>query len=485
MKKYIAYLLLMIVICTTVSCSKFLDKEPYSTANDGGIWRTDDDANSAVAACYGLLRMALNDGMAYYAYGDLPTDELSSAYGSGDYAFYNIKNCLWSLSIPAANTYEPLMKLRRYENFYRTIDQSNRCIKHIPAMAIDRQQEFLGEAYFTRAFSYFYMARVWGGVPLVLQAIEDVATSANIGRATEKEVLDQAIADVKQAIIFLPWSNGVSSDKAVRANKGAAYALLAHIYAWQGDYTNCAPIADSVISSGLYSFVDRNNYLNIYDGKSSEGIFEIAQNASNEGAADGNIAFYTLRSEYLTTNQGISYLPLNITTLSALYSDTTDLRRTKAFAFLSSTDPICIKYSNITYTGTGNTAPLAFNNIIIFRLSDITLLRAEALAATGNYGDARTLLDQIRALAGLSPSTATDEDLFEDVIDERGRELFLEGHRFYDLVRLAKKTGKVKFGDDKISASQFQQGKYYWPLDPVLITANSLLVQTPYWKGKL
>jgi hypothetical protein len=483
MKKYICYLLLVLTI---TSCSKFLDKEPYSTATDGGIWRTEDDANSAVAACYALLRMALNDGMAYYAYGDMPTDEFSSAYGGGDYAYYYIKNGQWAQPIPAANTYEPVMKLRRYENFYRVIDQSNRCIKHIPSIATDRQQEFMGEAYFNRAFSYFYMARVWGGVPLVLQAVEDVATTANVARATEKEILDQAIADAKQAIISLPWSNGVSSDKVVRANKGAAYALLAHIYAWQGDYAKCAPIADSVISSGFYSYVNRNNYLTIYDGKSSEGIFEIAQNASNEGASYNSIAFYTLRSDkYLSINTGNSFLPLNLTTLSALYSDTTDLRRNSAFAYLSSTDPICIKYDNITYNGTGNTDPLAFNNIIVFRLSDIVLLRAEALAATGDYGGARTLLDEIRALAGLSASEADDADLFENVIDERGRELFLEGHRFYDLVRLAKKTGKVEFGDDKISATQFQQGKYYWPLDPVLITANSLLVQTPYWKGKL
>src|SRR3954468_4256964 len=123
MKKYILYLLLVIAI---TSCSKFLDKEPYSTATDGGIWRTEDDANSAVAACYALLRMALNDGMAYYAYGDMPTDEFASTYGGGDYAFYYIKNGQWAQPIPAANTYEPVMKLRRYENFYRVIDQANR-----------------------------------------------------------------------------------------------------------------------------------------------------------------------------------------------------------------------------------------------------------------------------------------------------------------------------------------------------------------------
>jgi tetratricopeptide (TPR) repeat protein len=483
MKRYIIFIL---ICCLAASCTKFLDKEPYSTATDGGIWRTEDDANSAVAACYALLRMALNDGMAYYAYGDLPTDECSAVYTGGDYSYYYIKNGMWSQPVPAANTYDPMMKLRRYENFYRVIDQSNRCIKHIPDIATDKQQEFLGEAYFTRAFSYFYMARVWGGVPLVLQAIEDVATSPNIARATEQQVLDQAVADVKQAIIYLPWSKGVSADNTVRANKGAAYALLAHLYAWQGDYAKCAPIADSVISSGFYSYVNRNNYLSIYDGKSSEGIFEMAQSANNEGATFPNISFYTLRSpEYLSTNPGNSLLQLNTTRLNELFSDTTDLRRTKAFAYLSSTDPICIKYSNITYNGTGNTDPLAFNNIIIFRLSDITLLRAEALAATGNYGDARTLLDQIRALAGLSPTESTNADLFENIIDERGRELFLEGHRFYDLVRLAKKTGKVKFGEEKISASQFQQGKYYWPIDPVLITANVMLIQTSYWKGKL
>jgi hypothetical protein len=102
-------------------------------------------------------------------------------------------------------------------------------------------------------------------------------------------------------------------------------------------------------------------------------------------------------------------------------------------------------------------------------------------------GGARTILNEIRILAGLGASTATDANLFEAIIDERGRELFLEGHRFYDLVRLGKR-GIVKFGSgstQRITPSEFMQGKYIWPIDPSMIIQNPLLTQTPYWADKM
>jgi hypothetical protein len=166
-----------------------------------------------------------------------------------------------------------------------------------------------------------------------------------------------------------------------------------------------------------------------------------------------------------------------------------DYRRKNGFAFWGSTDPITIKYSNILYTGPNNTSPISLNNIIVFRLADIKLLKAEALAATSSFGDARTILDEIRTLSNVSPYAGADDKLFEAVIEERGRELFLEGHRFYDLVRLAKKTGILKFNGSttivRMDDAQFQLGKYYWPVDPILVQINPLLSQTPYWSDKM
>jgi hypothetical protein len=198
------------------------------------------------------------------------------------------------------------------------------------------------------------------------------------------------------------------------------------------------------------------------------------------------VPFFTTKSPYNTLINGNAVFTINADHLNNLFADTADLRLKNAFAFRGTTDPICIKYSNFLYTQQStNKIAVAYNNLIVFRLSDIILLRAEALAATGQATPAISLLNQIRTAAGIQPYSLSDGDLFEAVIDERGRELFLEGHRFYDLVRLARQKNIAEFGDAKISLSEFARGKYYWPIDPILITLDNSLKQTPYWSSKL
>jgi starch-binding outer membrane protein, SusD/RagB family len=483
---YIAGLLIMI---GAASCSKFLDEKPISVSTDQTFWKNESDANSGVAAGYALLRKSLNgsDGISFFAYGDLPADE----YNTTEYRFGDVANMNWSISIPAAEVWDLMMILRRYDTFYSTIDQANRCIQKIPAIPDAEfgssltKNHLIGEAYFLRAFNYFYMARVWGDVPLVISS-ENIIDAVDLPRKPQAEVLDQCIKDLNTAIGLLSWNNPSANDRAVRANKGAAYALLAHIYAWKGDYVNCNTAAAAVLDGEYYHFVPRERFLDIFKGKSIEGIFEIAQSGVNEGMIRG-ISHFTLKTPYLTTQTGNARFSLNQITLAALYNnDDDDLRLTRSFDLLTTTDPICIKYANVTYiNGENIITPVAHNNLIIFRLADIQLLKAEALAALSQYGAARTLLNEIRTEAGLGEWTGTDANLFEGVIDERGRELFMEGHRFYDLVRLGRKTGTLKFDEAKMNAADFTAGKYYWPLDPALMNINKKLTQTPFWSSKM
>ena len=238
----------------------------------------------------------------------------------------------------------------------------------------------------------------------------------------------------------------------------------------------------------------------MFRGNSSEGIFEISQNANNEGAnvsnAYGaiinNIAGRTLKAPYLLTLTGNSLFTLDVGNLNTLFPntrDSVDLRRRNGFDFWGTTDPICVKYSNILYTGPNNTAPLSLNNIIVFRLADIKLLKAEALAVAGNITGARAIVDEIRALAGLTTNATPPSNILEEVIQERGRELFLEGHRFYDLVRLARRTNIIRFNGTgtitRMTITDFNQGKYYWPVEPILISLNPRLTQTPFWADKM
>lgn len=510
MKRIINIFLFLALAGIYSSCNKFLDRKPINQATDDNFWTNEAEAENGTAGSYALLRTALNEmGFAFYYYGDFATDQFAVPPTGEDYVQLN--TIQWNFFVPPTELHRAMIRLRRWDAFYRAIDQANRCVKFITAIPVENftstnraaaKDALLGEAHFLRAFTYFYMSRVWGDVPMTLETIVDAARAPHLPRTAQTEVLNQCIADLQIAIAKLPW-RAAGPNRPIRAGRGTAYALLAHIYAWRGEYDKVIPAADSVIAKGGYSFVNRTNaasYISMFRGNSSEGIFEISQNANNEGAGGGaaygtiinNVSFRTLKAPYLAINTGNSHFPLDRVTLSTFFpdnADSVDWRRKNGFAFWGTTDPIIIKYSNILYTGPNNTSPLALNNIMVFRLADIKLLRAEALAATSAFGDARTALDEIRTLNNVSAYDGTDGGLFEAIIEERGRELFLEGHRFYDLIRLARKTGVIKFNGSaatvRMDDAQFQQGKYYWPVDPILIQINPQLSQTPYWADKM
>lgn len=500
-------LFVLLLAASLASCKKFLERKPINAATDGNFWNNEAEANSSMAGAYAMLRTALMEqGMSYYYYGDFATDEFLSNLPGED--INHIGNINWSFFIPSTELHRGLLRLRRWDNFFRAIDQANRCIKYIPNIPVEQftsankqaaKDALIGEAYFLRAFNYFYMARVWGDVPLVTESIEDAAQAQQLARSPQADVLAQCIKDIEAALPKMTWAPA-SANRAIRVSKGAAFSLLAHIYAWKGEYDKVIPAADSVIMKGGYTHVNRSttaSYLSMFKGNSSEGIFEIAKNANNEGSGVsnpviGDISFRTLKTPYLATVLGNSQFTLDVPSLNALFpntADSVDYRRKNGFAFWGTTDPINIKYSNIIYTAANNTSPVSLNNIIIFRLADIKLLKAEALAAQSSFGEARTIVNEIRTLNNVSPYLGPDNQLFEAVIEERARELFLEGHRFYDLVRLARKTGVLKFNGSgtivRMDGTQFDQGKYYWPVDPILIQLNPLLEQTSFWRDKM
>lgn len=503
MKKiYISFITLFCISVLSASCKKFLEQDPNSQATDQTTWKSDADAKASVSACYSLIRSAFNAAITYYTYGDLTSGEFNDVPG-GDGAYRDVLNYNWGIGIPAANTWDPRLKLRLYTNFYSAITQSNRCLYYIDKMPISvfdgetdaaktaRKNEYIGEALFTRAFVYFYISRVWGDVPLVTSYSDSLVT-AQLSRTPAAQVLDQAVADAKQAVAFLNWKEDGSQDKVVTADKGTAFALLAHIYAWQGNYNSAAASCDSVINSGSYAYVDSARYMNIYKGQSQESIFEIAQNSTAESmrATDVyGITGVTLTQPYINVNGSQPAWQLDNGLIEYLYSDENDVRYRKALVKLSAggggTIYESVKYANIQNVNNSNANQIALNNIIVFRLADIKLLKAEALVAV-KHDDVAALnivneLRTIRGAAQLDPLTGND--LLNAITDERGRELLLEGHRTYDLIRLERLTGDQQF--NYINPAEFTAGKYYWPVDPGMFSLNPNLTQTSFWQGKM
>lgn len=494
-KNIIKYSFAILLMTLATSCDNFLDREPESQVSDKTFWQNEEDANSAILGCYSQLRYTLNDALSYYAYGDIPTDIYTSERDLSD-NFNYVNELNWGVGVAIADTWHEMYKLRTFENYYTTIRQVNLCIYNIPSIPKDEYadyettfNQYMGEAYFVRALCYFFMARIWGDVPIIDDNIIEQIDLSDYPRDSEFMVLAKAQSDCETALSYLDWEYVNADDRAVRANAGAAWALLAHIYAWKGDYASCEIATKKILDSGFYSYVNRESYLDIFSGQSQESIFEIAQNTNTEAqAATSSIAGKVMRDDYLTTQTETTIWPLDTLTLrQTLFNDSTDLRRQNGFWQFSSDYPVVLKYSNITYSSSD--FALSMNNILIWRLAGIALLQAEAQASQGKDAEARATLNNIRALAGLGESSATHDDLFEAIIDERGRELFLEGHRFFDLVRLAKEKEIYKFGSTmgvaKISESEFKAGKYKWPIQPSVIELNPLLVQTEFWKSEM
>ena len=148
---------------------------------------------------------------------------------------------------------------------------------------------------------------------------------------------------------------------------------------------------------------------------------------------------------------------------------------------------ICKKYSNVTYRNPAQqTSPYLSNNMVLFRLSDMKLLQAEIALYQNNTVKAHDiLLDwQIRNNVDSLIRVKSDDDketLMYKYMVERGKEFYLEGQLYWDLMRTRMYTEFIPW----LSTARFQAGGFYWPIDPVLFKDNRLLTQTSYWRGKV
>jgi starch-binding outer membrane protein, SusD/RagB family len=480
LRLFTAFLLITIL----GSCEKFVDLEPENNTFNEAFWQDEKDAQQGLAGAYALLRKSLHGGYyndSYFVYGDIAAKEFSEA---GDEGFPRyVLNQARDLNFNGPGGY---LEYTDWSSYYKVINQCNLVISKVAGIPdgkfvndpVKTRNKIIGEAYFLRAFTYFYISRVWGDVPLVLE-LEDPVKAKNIPQTPAAQVLAQAIKDAEKAAELLEHGYTNANEKAVRANKGAAYALLAHIYMWQGDAAGGAQAALKVISEGGFSLVPTGDYARIFTGKTNEGIFEITKDfGQNEAPINAGFPYMCLKDPYIAGKNLASVV--NKPLLTELYKDAGDIRINTFFANYATANPLCIKFSNVIYKEAAtSTQPAVSNPLIIFRLADIILLRAEALAKLGDYSGARTELKKITDRANVAPFSGTDDKLYEYIIDERTRELFMEGHRYYDIVRSGFLDKKLGMTGDRVS----RKG-YYWPVANGVLNANRLLVQVPYWQNK-
>jgi hypothetical protein len=121
------------------------------------------------------------------------------------------------------------------------------------------------------------LVRTFGKVPLVLTPSKDDAQDFNVPQNTEREILDQIIADLLTAQKTARADYGVGAYNKGRITLNAVNALLADVYLWDQQYDKCVATCDKILNNQSLQLVDGDELINsvFFTGNSKESIFEL------------------------------------------------------------------------------------------------------------------------------------------------------------------------------------------------------------------
>ena len=491
---YFTKLIGVMAVVLLSSCN--IQYDPIDTPVSATYWKTESDANAAVLGDYYKLRDVLDFGgygLSFFTYGDFTT----GIFNAGEWDIH---------SFTGDYSYWGNYAITDWTQFYKVILSANLSIKNISDMPLTafggsntKRKSYVGEALFVRAYTYFYMTRIWGTVPMLLAPVEDASQALkDYPLSTEDQLLSQCIVDLKKADSCLTWQS-TAGQKSIRANRASVNALLAHVYMWRtrankttidkNDFELALACINKIEQNSGAALESTDNMLSIWKGQSIESLFEFPfKLADKEGfAMDAGFADRFMGYPYTTNRKDNGPIFKFAPEFLNLYSEP-DKDKRVAMLFENFNDQsncFTVKYNVIQYTNPDKTAWETGGTVVIFRLADMYLLKAEALIkkATPDLGLARTYLDKIRVRAGLDPYAGDDATLYSEVSDERARELFLEGQRLYDWVRTgfyASKSPQSIYSQDR-----YMQEGYLFPVNYSLIVNDKYVHQTPYWGDKM
>lgn len=475
MKKHIT--LFLFLLWVTTSCD-VLEQNPESTFTPANFYRNAEDAKAAVSTVYDPLNTTNMYGQVMWILQDQATDD--AEWGGGRSTANQAKNDLDKYTFtPATTTFQSL-----WTTTYQGINRANTVIDRVPTIPMDNdlKNRFVAEAKFMRAFYYFTLVRLFGGVPLV---IEETTSLNNLGvpRASVEDVYKQVIQDFMDAESILP-SAYTGADQG-RATKGAAKAFLAKVYLTRQEWAKAAAKAKEVIDSGTYDLW--TNYADAFlvaNKNGKEAVFEMQ--ALGGGFGEGSLMQGYMRPNFDRVNgiSGFGDDPVTKNLYEAYQAN--DKRRDVNLRMYTATStpaapasvvyPVYVyKYLDPTATANGDGS----NNYPIIRYPDVLLMYAEALneLSTGNP-EAYTAINRIRRRAGL-PELAPNlgqAEFRDSLLLERRLELAFEGHRWYDLSRTKRLISAMKAQNPAI---QVEERHYLFPIPQTEIDVNPTLEQNP------
>ena len=561
---------------TFTGCTDFLTIYPNDRIVGSEFWKKKSDVETMVDGCYKSM-IAYDIQERAIMWGAFRSDELVKFTSHNDNTLDNI----------AAVNLLPTNKYNSWEAFYKVINNCNIVLNHA-ADVLEEDPEFTQGDYEVvraqmlalRSLCYFYLVRAFRDVPYTTHSYEVDSEIELLPQSTPAEVLQNCLNDLEDAQRSIMRSGAYGEND--WRNKGymtrdAVNALMADIYLWRAsmthnssDYQQAIAYCNAVINAkhqyyeehkimtttkddeDIYHLIDGEDAMyEIFgsSGNSRESILEwqyinednvntalenyyyrSGENSNNsilmasslfneyESNADTErgTKFYRSKNDYRFWNN--VYEANNEEMQQMSIRKMVDLSRT---SFTSSTTKGVSKETSRDYKQFGQ-------NWIVYRLTDVMLMKAEALVETAaNDSDAVVLkqaFDLVQAVNKRSMMrTATDTLKFDNfktkdnfellVMNERERELCFEGKRWFDLLRFCyrhmegvnanvlladmtegpklyqpmldmivrKYKGSDGSSGDAVSYKMKGEHFLYWPIAENELKVNKLLRQNPVY----
>jgi hypothetical protein len=428
----------------------FLEEEVYSDLSPANFYTSETDAIAAVSAVYNNLQVYGNEwwpvGVVFMSVTDGTTDIMNPLwyqqyeklnYSSNDGGILDLWRWIYNLNNNANYALDALANIE---------------------MDPDLKARLIAETKFLRALGYFYAVQWWGDIPYIEDPIKSFDDIVDFERTPKAEVYNKIIADLEDAMNVLPMSYDAS--EAGRVTKGAAKALLGKVLltrGWGGSPSNINTadfqaavqhfeelmsaeypymLADSLVDVFDYTKENSPELGHIFSVQYSTGLgFEGTWLAQNMQAMELENAWwgYAAPESWVQGPDGFEIFwkdgwepnPVD-KRLKYVWEDYLQL-----WWYYW-----CKKWQYDNYLGWAEHP----QNMTLLRYADVLLMHSEALNELNGGPDAAVVesINKVRVRAGVAPYNPADwtQETFRDEIqDERNRELWGEGHSWFDYVR--------------------------------------------------
>lgn len=481
------------IVLGVLGCDDYLDVQPETLITPDLALNTENDVAIALHGAYSFL----NDdgfGMEHNVIADAATDngkiptDRESAGASSD----RIPHA-YNLDLTRQNT-----AMELWREAYQAISAVNNILARLDVVEFDPDFEarVQAECLTMRALLHFSLTEVFAQdynftsdqSHLAVPYQTETEPGSTPARSTMAEVYSQCLSDINKALPLFESAGDVLVKDGYRAggeiyflNYYAALGLRARMHFYSTDYTSALADANELLSGPftLGPTYTVNEYTN--DGETGEFVdqwYGLAPILESEAifqldidSDDGNFANRSLIDIY-TANNGNAAHAVSQDLLDLYEADDARLHWYLDEAATPALDLHVFKYPG----GLGINADA--HHFPVMRLTEFQLMAAECEARIGDAARALSLVNAITMRAGAGAVTSTGDQLVEDIITERRKELAFEGHRLYDLKRLQR--GFVRndcASTTNVCSVTYPTDLYAWPIPGAELDANPAMVQ--------